>query len=263
MEKGERGYTGAPVVAIMHRAVADAARAVSQLPSEQLAGLDVRAGEHLAAILATAFLGVVPFKVDTDGDVDLRFRLPDTSAFPLLASGEIAFEVKSTPGPFRKFDHSIGVAISRGDADGLSISVKVESADGILASSRPMLDRAQISLQRKTSNDVSRNIFLVIHPFDRFAVEIYESPIIGPALAPLDVDADTVWVLWVPDHLVVWSRREGRWTDLLFNGMDRDEMTAARSESLAVLQEVELKFLADVGYQAGSPYLFGLAQRGE
>jgi hypothetical protein len=48
------------------------------LAPEQLRKLDVRAGEHLAAILTTTFLRTAPADVDTTGGVDLWFDLPNT-----------------------------------------------------------------------------------------------------------------------------------------------------------------------------------------
>ena len=98
------------------------------------------------------------------------------------------------PGRFRHFDHLIEVAKAEGTADGMSSELTVERADDNLSDAWPMLQRARQGLLRKTSDGVSRNIFLVIHMFDRLAVE---TPIMGPALAPLDLeqDVDTVWVL--------------------------------------------------------------------
>jgi hypothetical protein len=124
-----------------------------------------------------------------------------------------------------------------------------------------MLQRARQGLLRKTSDGVSRNIFLVIHMFDRLAAETIESPIIGPALAPLDLepDIDTVWVLWVPDHLTVWSTRERVWKDLFFSAANPDELASESPKPLTVLQDAEAEFLSTIGYSAGSPYLFGLS----
>src|SRR5262245_31350814 len=106
---GDDRYLGGHVIAIWHRAVAGAVHDVLLLPSHQLAGLKVRSGEHLAAILITAFLGVPPYEVDTRGDLDFRFRLVDPGRFDLLPADKdvAAFEVKSMPGPFRKFDNKI------------------------------------------------------------------------------------------------------------------------------------------------------------
>ncbi|MEV4139345.1 hypothetical protein AB0J72_45180 [Dactylosporangium sp. NPDC049742] len=261
MGEDDRKYTGGQVIAIWHRAVVRAADALLQLPPDQLAGLKVRSGEHLAAILTTAFLGDTPLAIDTHGDVDLRFRLSDANPFTLLPAGtnEVAFEIKSMPGPYREFDHAIDVARTTSDAIGSSLTVMVESANDILADARPLLERAQRSLLRKTSQHVSRNIFLVVHPLDRFALETYESLFIGAALAPLDLSVDTVWVLWVPDHLTVWSRTDDSWTDLMFTAINPDEEVPTAPDSLSILQDAETHLLGEAGHRTGSPYLFRLS----
>jgi hypothetical protein len=46
---------------------------VETLGPETLRNLKVRAGEHLAALLTTAFLFTPPMRVDTDGGADLCF----------------------------------------------------------------------------------------------------------------------------------------------------------------------------------------------
>jgi hypothetical protein len=262
MVEDERSYAGGPVIAIWHRNVARAAHTVLQLPPDQLAGLKVRSGEHLAAILTTVVLGVAPYEVDTRGDVDLRFRLADSVPFALLPSDKdvAAFEIKSMPGPFRKFDNAIDMTDpAQRDTRGLTLDVKVETANDILASAQPLLGRAQESLSRKAGPNESQNVFLVIHPFDRFAIETYQSPVIAAALAPLNVAVDTVWVLWVPDHLTVWSTKSNRWTDLMFTAIRPDESAKRGPSSLSVLQDAESEFLTGVGHDAASPYLFGLS----
>jgi hypothetical protein len=261
MDTSDRDYTGGQMIAIWHRAVAWAADALLQLPPEQRAALNVRSGEHLAAVLTTAFLGVAPFAVDTDGDVDLRFRLSDDAPHAPLPAGvsEAAFEVKSMAGPYRKFDRAIDEAAIEDDAAGMTLEVRVESANDILTSARATIDRAHRGLLRKTESNVSRNIFLIVHPLDRFALETSESPFIAAVLDPLDTEADTVWVLWVPDHLTVWSRHDGRWTDLVFNAINPDEAMSTEPDGLSVLQDAEVRLLGAAGLRSDSPYLFRLS----
>ena len=69
--------------------------------------LKVRSGEHLAAILTTAFLGVTPHAIDTAGGPDLEFDLgarDDGLLTSLFTSTAVAFEVKSLDNGFRQFD---------------------------------------------------------------------------------------------------------------------------------------------------------------
>ena len=78
---------------------------VANLTTEQLSRLRVRVGEHLAAILTTAFLQRAHARVDTAGDVDLWFDLSGvrgrTAEIIPAQVSSAAFEVKSLAGGFR------------------------------------------------------------------------------------------------------------------------------------------------------------------
>jgi hypothetical protein len=81
-----------------------------RLTSDQLHHLKVRSGEHLAAILITAFLHQAPSKIDVMGDVDLLFDFSGMGGIPQIPQSEAvhaAFEVKSMPGPYRAVDAEI------------------------------------------------------------------------------------------------------------------------------------------------------------
>jgi hypothetical protein len=69
-----------------------------KLSPEELSSLNVRFGEHLAAILTTAFLHTAPAEVDTAGGVDLWFDVSDARhrKAPILPADALsaAFEVK-------------------------------------------------------------------------------------------------------------------------------------------------------------------------
>jgi hypothetical protein len=86
------------------------------------------------------------------------------------------------------------------------------------------------------------------------AAEAYRDLVIGPYLDPLqDVgDLDTVWVLWHPHHLTMWSRERHEWINLLFEMRNPDE----ESGQLPVLQDAEQYFFTRTGYTGSSPYLF-------
>jgi len=81
---------------------------------------------------------------------------------------------------------------------------------------------------------------------------------LGPLLPKLtDLhEIDTVWMLWVPGVLTVWSKSTEGWTDLMFNGMNPDEQLP---DDLTALQAAEARFLELSGHEDGSPYLFGIS----
>jgi hypothetical protein len=259
----EDKYVGGEVVAIWHRSLTKAVSQLLTLGSDKLKHLKVRSGEHLAAILTTAFLEVPPSELDLDGGVDLIFSLPENSRLGLLSvdAGTAAFEIKSMPGPYRVFEDNIDrVRASGVDPIGLSMDVKVRTANDILVDAEPLLARAAEALARKVKDGVSRHAFLVIHPFDHFAVECYESPFIAAVLAapPCHLLFDSIWVLWVPSHLTVWSTPANGWVDIHFDSLNPDEDLPKAWEHLAALQAVESEFLDAVNASASSPYLFGL-----
>jgi hypothetical protein len=79
-----------------------------------------------------------------------------------------------------------------------------------------------------------------------------------PALKYLD-RLDSVWVLWVPDHLTVWSRKEQGWKDFIFSAFDPDAAVDAALMEPSVLQAAESRFLEMTGVSGGSPYRFELS----
>jgi hypothetical protein len=263
-----KNLVGGRLVAIGHRRLWWATDAMLQtLAPETLTKLNVRAGEHLAAILTTAFLGVAPSDIDTGGGVDLSFPLPHANrqlsrrVFPAGVT-EAAFEVKSLPGPHREWEHGIERDQERGlDATGRVLQGTIRRANDVLREALPSLSRASNQLQSKTSATTSRNAFLVVHPFDHMIIECIEHMIIGPLLDPLEGAGDlaSVWVLWVPDHLTMWSRDDPGWIDLFFRAATPEEAQSHEPDRLAVLQEAEDYFLTRIGHTAGSPYLFGLS----
>jgi hypothetical protein len=138
------------------------------------------------------------------------------------------------------------------------LTIRVQAASDVLRDMGPVLRIAGGQLLRKTNAGTSRNIFVVIHPFDHFASECMQ-PILGPLLDPLpDIEGvDTVWVLWPLEHLTLWSKEQRAWTDLLFTAIDSDAQTA--SDEMDPLQYAEDYFLTQVGHVGGSPYLFKLS----
>jgi len=240
---------------------------VAKLTPKQLRKLKVRAGEHLAAILTTTFLRTAPAEVDTTGDVDLWFDLAyaqvprPTGMLPTRAT-HAAFEVKSLPGAFREFDAGIDRDAARGvDPIGRSMEGRVRAAKDVLRDARQSLDDARNQLLRKPRGEgTSMNVFLVVHPLDYLTAECLSDFVIGPHLDPLeDVgDIDTVWVLWPPHHLTMWSRERHEWINLMFDAMNPDEVAARKQQPVAlpVLQEAEQYFFTRTGRTDPSPYFF-------
>jgi hypothetical protein len=76
-----------------------------------------------------------------------------------------------------------------------------------------MIKKARSQLVRKSPPNHSRNVFLISHLLDHPYVEVME-PVVAHALDPLsDIeDLETVWLLWAPLHLVVWSTANQTWT---------------------------------------------------
>ena len=92
-------YSGGNIAAISNKTISWSVRRLLELDRKQLSSMKVRSGEHLAAILITAFLAAVPYDIDTDGDVDLRFRTSPWSPLKLLPPSvkSAAFEVSRSP----------------------------------------------------------------------------------------------------------------------------------------------------------------------
>jgi hypothetical protein len=240
---------------------------VEQLTPKQLRTLKVRSGEHLAAILTTTFLRTAPAEVDTRGGVDLWFdlaRAQDPRPVGLLPARATlaAFEVKSLPGGYREFDAASDRDAARGvDPIGRSIDGMMRAAKDVLREAHPSLEDARNQLLSKPQGEgASMNVFLVVHLLDYLTAECFKDLVIGPYLDPLEDidDIDTVWVLWPPHHLTMWSRERREWMNLMFDAMNPDEVSARQQRQIAipVLLEAEQYFLTRTGRTDRSPYFF-------
>lgn len=241
-----------------------------RLTPAQAQALRIPSGEHLALLLTTEFLMTAPVSLDVDGGHDLVFDLAhrEPQAIPAAALGMTeapfaAFESKSLPGGFRKFNAILDLDLkSRRAPRNPAFGETYRSVNDILAhEGRNMIIEARGQLQRKAQAGQSRNIFLIAHTLEHPAIEPHTEHEIAHLLDPLtDLDGiDTVWLLWAPTHLVQWSTLDQRWINLIFAGSDRADDPDLRLESdFELLQDVEKKFLDDIGHTAGSPYLFTL-----
>jgi hypothetical protein len=241
---------------------------VEKLTPKQLYKLKVRSGEHLAAILTTTFLRTAPAEVDTMGDVDLWFDLAEAheprpvGLLPVRAT-HAAFEVKSLPGGYREFDAASDRDAARGvNPIGRSMEGMMRAAKDVLREARPSLEDARNQLLSKPRGEgTSLNVFLVVHLLDYLTAECFKKDVvIGPYLDPLEdvEDIDTVWVLWPPHHLVMWSSERHEWMNLMFDALNQDEVSARQQRPIAlpVLLEAEQDFLTRTGRTDRSPYFF-------
>jgi hypothetical protein len=180
---------GGPAVWISRPRLWWAADAVIEGLGRQVAGkLRVRSGEHLAAILTTAFLRTPPTGSDLDGGVDLRFdvtRPGDHTNILPAGTTEAAFEVKSLPGAFREFDSALDRDLARGLEPGQPrLDIAVVGASDVMREAGVCVTKAAGQLSRKVAPGTSRNIFLVVHSFDYMAVECF-SPGADPGINPI------------------------------------------------------------------------------
>ncbi|WP_405908713.1 hypothetical protein OG742_30360 [Streptomyces sp. NBC_00828] len=251
--------------------VMDAATAVlaEHLPTETLQAMKLASGEHLAAMLATAYLKAVPVAVDVDGGVDLTFDLKASDGLHLETllgrdDAEFAdFEVKSVPGTFReKYLPATTRAMERGEEMPSAHVAKVVSANDVIDASAGMIGRAARQLRDKSSPDRARVAFIVSHFFDRPYVECFQ-PLISPTLAPLDPPegVDAVWVYFAPSHVLVWSAAGG-WSDLLLGSLTEEETGPEHAYGMELLQHYEGVFLERAGIDKPSPFFFEITVSG-
>lgn len=245
-----------------------------QLTADQVQALKIHSGEHLALLLTTAFLTAAPVSIDIAGGHDLVFDLANRApqATPAAELGMTEhpyadFEIKSLPGGFREFNAGIDRAERAGRPPRQpGFGAKVRSVNDILAhEGRRMINSARAQLQRKAQAGHSQNIFLIAHLLEHPAVEPISEMWIAHLLEPLtDVhDIATVWLLWAPTHLVLWSTATQTWTDVMFAASDVPNDPHLRLDSeFDLLQDVEGEFLDRIGHTTGSPYRFLIQARG-
>ncbi|MER5758593.1 hypothetical protein [Streptomyces sp. NPDC002082] len=257
---------GTHVVAISYN-VMEAATAVlaDHLAPETLHAMKLASGEHLAALLATAYLTAVPVAVDVDGGVDLTFDLKGSDEFhlkTLIGRDDVEFadfEVKSVPGTFReKYLPAATRAMERGEEQPPAHLGKVVSANDVIEASATMIDKAARQLREKSCPARARVAFIVSHFFDRPYVECFQ-PLISHALAPLDLPegVDAVWMYLAPSHVLVWSAAGG-WSDLLLVSLAEGKTGPEHAYGMELLQHYEGLFLERAKIDKPSPFFFEL-----
>jgi hypothetical protein len=243
---------GTPALLVVGRVLQTAAEALAR---EQAARthLKVRSGEHLAAIFLSGLFGRTPSRFDEDGGPDLVFEVDGKSWFPFASPA--AFEIKSLPGAYRK---QLDLLLRNGNSDGKDVvpfQLRIWTAAEVMLDAHPTILKAEQSLVKKTPPQYSRNVFLITHPYDHFALDVAQSQTVSH-LMPSEVGygaLDSLWVFWPPSKLAMWSKATQAWTDILFatHGAEVPDP----DETLSFIQNVELTYMAAAEITA-SPYVF-------
>lgn len=235
----------------------DLGRAVRSLAAHPDARhLDVRAGEHLAGIVLTAFNGL-PASVDTDGGLDFVFHRPARPrSWQLGHSSVAAVEVKSSPGTFRHKESKMAV--------GAELTIPVTTAAELLAGCTDVVLRAVDALDRKARPGWSRHVFLILHPFDGIAAESLdnEAGFLADRLPPIDhgLGLDSLWVLFHSMSVTLrWSAAESRWSNMVFALWGPDDGPEPPG-LLRDLAEAESLLLELLDHAQGSPWMFDVTQ---
>ncbi|MFI0776236.1 hypothetical protein [Streptomyces sp. NPDC021212] len=234
----------------------------AHVPADDLKKLRLAAGEHLAAMLTTAYLGIAPVAVDIHGGVDLGYRVADLDSDVLTSllgrnGVEFAdFEVKSIPGGFREHNAAASRALKRGEEPNTHWSTVV-SANDVVEAAQPMIAKAAKQLRDKSSPDRARVVFIVSHFFDRPYVECLDPVIAHTLTAPMLPDeVDAVWVFFAPSHLVVWPAVEQHWSQLLLGSFEEDGAAPEVDFGMELLQHYEGLFLERAGIDGPSPFYY-------
>ncbi|MEU4162562.1 hypothetical protein [Actinoplanes sp. NPDC026670] len=261
----DNSAVGTHVVVIPAARLDLAVERLLSLGTDALRHLKVKSGEPLAAILLTAFLGVPPLKIDEAGGVDFAFsiNIDDQGKRIFSRWPSVAFEAKSLAGGFRRqFAQMEKLERDGGSSIGTETSVIIRTASDILTEGFPQIREAARQLDLKISEECSRNAFLIIHPFEHFAVETVSSHVMAPHLPaiPSDINLDSVWVLWFPDHLTMWSKERQEWIELIFTAFNPEDPDSDeyRDPDLTALQIASSRMLSVLTHRHGDPYNFSL-----
>lgn len=267
--EGTKVFAISDVTAIA--AARDLAKSIPTSHWRRGGGSPVRAGEHLAAITIDTYLRCgPPCKVDASGEVDFTFMPLDQSRLGIPASVPVSFEVKSLPGDLARRGPSDGIrdvrewntkldrALTDGDVPRKlrSIGSVLRSVNELFDTARPQVDAATDALLSKTPAFHSRNVFLLVHPFNFTAVEFGE-PVLSHLLPDPEVTGiDTLWVQIHPMYAAVWSASASEWTELMFGTVEGRAGTP-----LDTLQEAEGVFLDAAGFDGSSPWSYQINSR--
>lgn len=244
---------GTPALLVVGGVLQTAAEALASEPAARTY-LKVRSGEHLAAIFLFGLFGRIPSGFDDHGGPDLVFDAHGNKSWFPFASPAV-FEIKSLPGAYRKNLSLLRRNTTFGQENADPFQLRLWTAIEVMLDAHPTLLRAERSLVEKCPPQCSRNVFLITHPYDHFALDVAQSQTVShlmprviryPAL-------DSVWVFWPPSKLVMWSRWTQIWTDILF--VPGDAEVYDLDQAFSFIQNVELTYLGGAGITE-SPYVF-------
>jgi hypothetical protein len=245
---------GTPVLLVVGQVLQAAAEAVASQEAARI-HLKVGSGEHLAAIFVCGLFGCTPSRFDRDGGPDLVFDgYPKKPWFPY--ANPAVFEIKSLAGAYRE---NLSLLMRNGNSGTkaeLPFQLRLWTAAEVMRDAHPALVKAERSLANKTPSQYSRNVFLITHPFDHFAVDVARSSVVSqlmPEVVCYD-SLDSIWVYWPPNKLVMWSRVTHTWTDIIFAVNPEEPFS---DDKLSFIQNVELTYMAVAGI-ASSPYVFNI-----
>lgn len=219
-----------------------------RLTAEQLAALKVRSGEHVGAIVATMLHFEAPIAVDEDGGPDLAFEPSDAWERPGV---EVAYEIKSVAGDFREFD-----ARSGDQGAPQKFSATFRTIGDIVGQQFDVVRAADERLAGKVSADSSRNVILVLHPFDGFPIEIADTLsglLIGAGMSTsfAETGLDTVTLVVLPPGSIArWPRTLDRWESIVF-ASDPDN---PEEDDESAIMSAETEFMARFRPGVESPY---------
>ena len=125
-----------------------------------------------------------------------------------------------------------------------------------MGDAHPTLVKAERSLIKKTSPNCSRNVFLITHQFDHFAVGIAQSQVVGHLMPEkMGYDSlDSICVYWPPEKLMMWSKLTEAWADIISTV---DPEIPFADGKLSFIQNVELTYMFAAGSNE-SPYIYNI-----
>jgi hypothetical protein len=185
---------GTSALLVVGQVLQTAAEAVASQEAARI-HLKVRSGEHLAAIFLCGLFGCTPSGFDRDGGPDLVFdEYPKKPWFPY--ANPAVFEIKSLPGAYRENLSLLMRNDTSGRKSELPFQLRLWTAAEVMRDAHPTLVKAERSLVKKTPSQYSRNVFLITHPFDHFAVDVARSSTVSQ-LMPERVGYDSLDSIWV------------------------------------------------------------------
>lgn len=221
-------------------------------PRAEVDRLKIWSGEHLAALILTAFTGHAPRCADAAGEVDLVFDLP--TGTDVFGGGRHSVEVKTVPGPFRHWLHR-ATRQQTPPVHGVPI---VELA--IVESEISIAAATAAAAANRRCDGSTQHAFVIVHPFDMLAPVSIRELFTGPFLTldPLPNGIESLTVLLWPEEILSRRRDATEWTQALFGRPSSGHAGAPRDVSddpMLTMHEAEGLLLDRLGIpRADSPF---------